>query len=185
MGSPAPQGSGKLSQYLAACRKIFARLLRAALVAFASVLLAFFFYFFRLLLLRFVRFALSWSLGLVPWPLLHGLLDVVLEALLQIAADCFLNRFLCFAAYHLRHGQSADSFDGCSSFPRSLEGESGGVCIFLTGRGKICPGLHACPLPFDNGSLYGIRLWGSNNPYRASCALKVNHLPRYSLALIL
>jgi len=31
---------------------------------------------------------------------LHGLLYMVLEALLQIAADCFLNRFLCFAAYH-------------------------------------------------------------------------------------
>ncbi len=104
MGSRAPQGSGKLSQYLAACRKIFARLLRAALVAFASVLLAFFFYFFRLLLLRFVRFALAWSLGLVPWPLLHGLLDVVLEALLQIAADQFFDRFLGLAAYHLRHG---------------------------------------------------------------------------------
>lgn len=104
LGSQAPQGSGKLSQYLAACRKIFARLLRAALVAFASVLLAFFFYFFRLLLLRFVRFALAWSLGLVPWPLLHGLLDVVLEALLQIAADQFFDRFLGLAAYHLRHG---------------------------------------------------------------------------------
>ena len=36
---------------------------------------------------------------------------MVLEALLQIAADCFLNRFFCFAAYHLRHGQSADCFE--------------------------------------------------------------------------
>lgn len=64
----------------------------------------FFFRFFWLLLLCFVCFALVWSLGLVSWPLLHGLLDVVLEALLQIGADQFLDRFLCLAAYHLRHG---------------------------------------------------------------------------------
>lgn len=64
----------------------------------------FFFRFFWLLLLCFVCFALVWSLGLVPLPLLHGLLDVVLEALLQIGADQFLDRFRGLAAYHLRHG---------------------------------------------------------------------------------
>ena len=68
--------------------RFLSRFLRVLLVAFAFTLLI----------------AFAWSLGLVPWPLLHGLLDVVLEALLQIAADQFFDRFLGLAAYHLRHG---------------------------------------------------------------------------------